>query len=241
LYLDLGRVNEAQRWAHEALAVEGETPRVLERLAQVYLLNDNPDAARTFLHALADVPFQGARARRYLADIGRDPRMSSDPVIARVRPLMLRRDYVGTWTTEQLLQQCLDANPSNRIAFEYLVAHYLLTSDLKGFASVAPRLKDFYRQLPTHVQEALLGYKNENGALPPGIDAAAIDAGIALQFGDFIQVFTRYQNEPEALWKALAPRFGSTWWFFYIFGRTEAGPPPDARAGASSHVAAGSQ
>ena len=44
LYLDLGRVNESQRWAHEALAVEGETPRVLERMALVYVLNGNPDA-----------------------------------------------------------------------------------------------------------------------------------------------------------------------------------------------------
>ncbi len=174
LYLELGRVNDSQRWAHEAQAMEGETPRVLERMAQTYILNGNLETARTFVRALEKVPFQAARAQWYMAALDQDPGMQSDPLVARIRPLMLRKDYVGDWSTEQILQQCLDANPSNRMAFEYLLAHYLLTSDMKGLASLAPRLKDFYRELPTHVQEALVGFRNVNGSLPPGIDGSAI-------------------------------------------------------------------
>jgi hypothetical protein len=129
LYLELGRVNDSQRWANEALAMEGETPRVLERLAQTYILNGNVETARTFVLALEKVPFQAARAQRYIAALDQDPGMRSDPLVARIRPLMLRKDYVGDWSTEQILQQCLEANPSNRMAFEYLLAHYLLTSE----------------------------------------------------------------------------------------------------------------
>jgi hypothetical protein len=233
LYLELGRVGESQRWAHEALAVGGETPRVLERMALVYVLNGDPDAARTFLRALETVPFQAARARQYLAALDRDPAMSSDPLVARIRPLMLHRDYVGAWSTEQILQQCLDANPSNRMAFEYLLAHYLLTSDLKGFASLAPRLRDFYPDLPMHVQEALLGYRNVNGSLPPGIDGSAIHGEIESRFQTFTEIWSRHQNGPaEDTWNALAPDFGATWWFFYVFGRTAAGPPPQPRTDA---------
>ncbi len=229
LYLELGRVNDSQRWAHEALAIEGETPRVLERMALTYVLDDNPDTARTFVRALGRAPFQAARARQYLAALDKDPGMRSDPLVARIRPLMLRKDYVGDWSTEQVLQQCLEANPSNRMAFEYLLAHYLLTSDLKGFASLAPRLKDFYRGMPTHVQEALLGFKNENGSLPPGIDGSAIDGETESRFRSFLQIYAQYQNRSaEEAWKALAPDFGATWWFFYVFGRTAAGPPPQA-------------
>jgi hypothetical protein len=234
LYLELGRVNDSQRWAHEALAIEGETPRVLERIAVNYVLSGNVDAARTFVRALERVPFQAERARQFLGALDRDPSMRSDPLVARIRPLMLRKDYVGDWSTEQILQQCLEADPSNRMAFEYLLAHYLLTSDLKGIASLAPRLKEFYRSLPTHVQEALLGIRNETGSFPPGTDASAIDSQIALRFSNFLQVFARHQNaRPEQTWEALAPEFGATWWFFYIFGRTEAGPPPEVRADAS--------
>ena len=151
---------------------------------------------------------------------------------------MLRKDYVGDWSTEQILQQCLEANPSNRMAFEYLLAHYLLTSDMEGFASVAPRLKDFYPELPTHVQEALLGFRNEIGSLPPGIDGSAIDAETESRFQSFLSIWTQRQNgPPEEAWKALEPGFGGTWWFFYIFGRTAAGPPPQARADASKATA----
>ncbi len=233
LYLQLGRVNESQRWAHEALAMEGETPRVLERMALTYILSGNPDTARTFVRALEKVPFQAARAQQYIAALDRDPGMRSDPLVARIRPLMLRKDYVGDWSTEQILQQCLEANPSNRMAFEYLLAHYLLTSDLRGFASLAPRLKDFYRGMPTHVQEALVGFRNENGSLPPGIDGSVIDGEIESRFRSFLEIFVRHQNGPaEEAWKELAPGFGETWWFFHVFGRTAAVPPPQARTDA---------
>ena len=233
LYLELGRVSESQRWAHEALAVEGETPRVLERMALVYILNGNPDASRTFVRALEKVPFQGARAQQYLASLDRDPAMRADPLVARIQPLMLRQDYVGTWSTEQILQQCLEANPSNRMAFEYLLAHYLLTSDVEGFARLAPRLKDFYGEMPTHVQEALLSFRNVNGSMPPGVDGSAISRETEARFQNFIDIYLPRQNSPEAAWAALAPVFGKTYWFFYIFGRTAVGQPPDFRADGS--------
>jgi hypothetical protein len=232
LYLELGRVNESQRWIHEALTVEGETPRVLERMARVYILNDNPDAARTFLHALERVPFQASRARLELAALEQDPRRQSDPFVARIRPLMLRRDYVGTWNTEQVLQQCLDANPSNRMAFEYLLAHYLLTFDMEGLARAAPRLKDFYHELPVHLEEALVGYRNVVGSLPPGIEPSAIRRQTESRFQNFVYLWTRLEKgPPEDAWAVLAPTFGNTYWFFYIFGRTAAGPPFQGRAG----------
>lgn len=238
LYLELGRVNDSQRWAHEALAMEEETPRVLERLAQTYILNGNLETARTFVRALEKVPFQAVLAQRYIAALDQDPGMRSDPLVVRIRPLMLRKDYVGDWSTEQILQQCLEANPSNRMAFEYLLAHYLLTSDMKGLAGLAPRLKNFYRELPTHVQEALLGFRNVSGSLPPGIDGSAIGRETEYRFQSFLAIWTQRQNGPAAeAWKALEPGFGGTWWFFYLFGRTAAGPPPQAGVDASKATA----
>jgi hypothetical protein len=229
VYLELGRVNDSQRWANEALAVEGQTPRVLERLALTYVLNENVDVARTFLRALEHVPFHAARARQYLAALERDPGMRSDPLVARIRPLMLRKDHPGTWSPEPLLLQCLEANPSNRMAFEYLLAHYLLATDTQGFASLAPRLREFYPELPTHVQEALLGYRNLHGSFPPGVDETAIDRAVEARFRRFLEIWAPHQNGQAAeAWTALAPEFGATYWFFYLFGRSAAGPSPQA-------------
>jgi hypothetical protein len=200
-------------------------------MALVYILNGNPEAARKFVRALETVPFQTARAQQYLAALDRDPGMRTDPVVARIRPLMLHNDYFGSWSTEQILQQCLETNPSNRVAFEYLLAHYLLTSDLEGFARLAPRLKDFYRDMPAHVQEALISFRNVNGSLPPGVDGSAIHPETEARFQSFLNTYLPRQNSPEEGWKALAPSFGGTYWFFYLFGRTAAGPPPEFSGG----------
>ena len=226
LYLELGRVNESQRWAHESLAVEGETPRVLERLSLVYILNGGADAGRIFLNALRRVPFQSARAEARLAALSADPSMRGDPLVSRIRALMLRSDYVGNWPTERVFQQCLEANPANRLAFEYLTAHYLLNCDMKGLGSIAPRFGEFYRALPAHVQEALLVFRHVHGNYPAGFDSSSIDPQMEERFGVFMATLEQHQDGFEDTWNALAGGFGRTYWFFDAFGRTAAGPPP---------------
>ena len=98
---------------------------------------------------------------------------------------------------------------------------------MEGLAGLAPRLKEFYRDLPTHVQEALLGYRNVNGSLPPGIDGSAIDSRIDSRFQNFVYILDTVSRTvlPKMPGRLLHPILAATWWFFYIFGRTAAGPP----------------
>ena len=222
--LDLGRVNEAERWAHESLAVQGESPDILERLALVNILNGRPAAAAIFLKALGRVPFQGGRASAYLERLRRDPSLGDDPLVRRIRPLMLRKDYVGYWTTDQILRQCLEVNPDHRMALEYLMAHCLLTSDMDGLGDLAVRFQDFYPVLPAHVEEALLVYRKVKGAWPPGIEAGRVAAETERRFDLFLATLARHDADDLAGWAALSPEFGETYWFFDVFGRTAAGP-----------------
>jgi hypothetical protein len=223
LYLDLGRVNEAERWAHEGLAIEGEMPGILERLAVTNILNGRPGAAGIFLRALERVPFQGARARGYLERLERDPALNDDPQLKQIRPLMLHADYVGNWSTEQIFLQSLQADSSNRMAFEYLLAHYLLNCDMKGFGQLAARFKDFYTVLPTHVEEALVVYRHANEALPQGLENYSISSGMADRFATFLDILAQHADDRQEAWDALADEFGATYWFYDFFGRTAAG------------------
>ena len=208
IYLDLGRVNEAERWAHEGLSVQGEVPGVLERLALVNVLNGRPVAAAVFFRALERVPFQARRAREYLARLERDPSFGNDPLVRRIRPLMLQKDYVGYWTTDQMLRQCLDANPNNRLAFEYLLAHCLLTSDMDGFGELASRFHEFYPILPTHVEEGLVVYRQVKGDWPAGLGAHRISAETERRFAQFLATLAQHQNDRRAGWDAVARDFG---------------------------------
>ncbi len=63
---------------------------------------------------------------------------------------MLRQDAVDTVRSdEQLLLALLEQNKNNRMAFEYLMAHYLLTVQPEKLAAQMGRLKDFdYAEVP---------------------------------------------------------------------------------------------
>ncbi len=57
-----------------------------------------------------------------------DPELCDVPVIASRRELMVVGDSIdNTKHAERMLQGLLERNPRNRMAFEYLMAHYLLT------------------------------------------------------------------------------------------------------------------
>ncbi|OGV75122.1 MAG: hypothetical protein A2269_00820 [Lentisphaerae bacterium RIFOXYA12_FULL_60_10] len=226
ILLDLGRVNDSERWAHESLAAQGETPAILERLFVVNVLNGRPDAACSFLRALGKIPFKEEKARKLLARLESDPSLSDDPVLQAIRPSMLRTDYVGGWDPESVLRQCLENNPANRMAFEYLVAHYLLTSNMKGFGTLAARFPDFYYVLPTHMEEALLVYRQANGAWPPGLEDFRPTPEMERRFRAFLTRFMQHPGEPATLWNLLIGDFGNTYWFFDVFGRTAAGATP---------------
>jgi hypothetical protein len=80
----------------------------------------------------------------------------------------------------------------------------------------------------------LLIYRQENGSLPPGIDGSAIHSQTAARCQSYFQLMAQLQNGPaEDAAKAHAPAFGETYWFFWTFGRTAAGPPPQATADGS--------
>ena len=233
IYLDLGRVNDAERWAHEALTVQGETSDILERLALTNVLNGRPEAARIFLKAIERTPGHGKRARELLAllaeaetDAGRYPE------VRRIQPLMLRVDYVGHWLTDQILQQCLDANPKNRMAFEYLMAHYLLNGQIEAFGEKVAGFRTFYTVLPTHFEEAILVYQRFTGLLPAGLEGYSLNPDTVRRFRTFMDTFSRFQGDRPAAWRSLVKDYGNTYWFFDVFGRTAAGAPYEARLAA---------
>ncbi len=72
----------------------------------------------------------------------------------------------------------------------------------------------------------MLSFENLNGAVPPGVERTAIRSQTATKFQNFVFIWTRGQNGArEEAWRTLAPDYGATYWCFYIFGRTAAGPP----------------
>jgi len=164
IYLDLGRVNEAEHMATEAMEAQGYRPWILYRLALVNVVKARTAVARVYLNALRRDLLYGPLARRRLKELEEDPLLRRDPVVRRLRAVRPVGPGRGERSIEGLLTELLHRNPANRMAFEYLMAHYLLTGNLDGIVRNLGRWKDFgYESVPRYYQEAAAIYMASRG------------------------------------------------------------------------------
>ncbi|MCK4284439.1 MAG: hypothetical protein KAX44_09000, partial [Candidatus Brocadiae bacterium] len=215
---DLGRVNESERAAYMALEYLGERPAILQRLALLSVARGEAEAARILLGALSQDLILAGWARRYLARLGKDPSLSADEEIGRLRSVMVTEDKVGTPPFEDLLLDLLRSNRHNRMAFEYLMAHYLLSRDLEGVARNIGRLDDFgHRDIPKHYEEAIVLHM-------AGTDSEVDLRGRSIRwetlsrFTEFCKMRDRHSGDRRRAWDALAKDYGDTYFFYYTFG-----------------------
>lgn len=157
LYLDLGYVNMALHHLTEAVEFWGERPILLRRLALANLALGNEQTARLFLGALTRVPFHSGWARKRLKQLEADPTGLRDDEVQRLKNLQPKKDLVLRLTPEEELTLLLEENGRNRMAFEYLMTHFLLTRNLDGFLKNISRLNGFAGfQLPALWEDALV-------------------------------------------------------------------------------------
>jgi hypothetical protein len=220
--LELGQVNVAEHCAHEALEHEGERPELLWLLARINILNDRPKAAAVFLNVLRKMPGQGDRAAAWLERLRVDPRFSEDPELAGIRSLMVRTDLPHTdLPTEPLLRQCLHSNRTNRMAFEYLMAHCLLSREPEKVVNELPRLDELgYTSIPRHYEEAVLLYQQIKGGITVDLHGRRVRPETQTAFKGFAEAINGRVHETETGRRELSRRFGDTFWFYYLLTKT---------------------
>lgn len=218
--LELGQVNLAEHVAHEFFEINGSRPGTLRLLADINLLKDRPEAARIFLNRLALTPCERHQARVALDSLSGDPRHAGRPDLAAIRPLLPRTDEPDSaLPTEALLRQLLASNPTNRMAFEYLLAQHLLAGRLEAVAADVAGLDAFGKsaELPPLCEEALLLYRGQTGQ-PLDLHGRTIRPATQDRYRRFGEIAQRHSNDRTRAFAALAPEFGGTYWFFRTFG-----------------------
>ena len=103
------------------------------------------------------------------------------------------------------------------MAFEYLMAHYLLSCRVDKVAEHIGRLNDFgYFGIPRHYEEALLLYMTK-----PGVKVDLGDRRINYltiqRFKAFDNIHKRFWKNKMAALNALVPGFKDTYFFYFIF------------------------
>ena len=148
-----------------------------------------------------------------------DPRLETDERVRHIRSVMLEKDSVTlTPTVEDNLLALLDKNRHNKMAFEYLMAHYLRIRRPDKVAANIRRLGDFaYPSMPRHYQEAVLVYADVTGKRFR-IPGYRVDPEIVRRFGEFAEIRRNSVSREDAAHKAMAAGFGNTYFFYFFFG-----------------------
>ncbi|MBN2037697.1 MAG: hypothetical protein JW768_13230 [Chitinispirillaceae bacterium] len=221
LFMDLGMVNYAEKTIGELMECMGPYPFLMYRRSLLHVAKNNSEAASVYLHKLRGMPFYRKEAEKLLSALGDSVTLAAHPFIARLRASMDTVDHFFlSGTEEDLLLFLLDRNPKNKLAFDYLMAYYLLTGKVKKLVAQLPRAPAFgYTLLPRHWEEAFCVYMAQEDEtaekiVPP--DLPMIVPQTFKMFEQFLEISSRLENNPGKA-ETLGKVFGSTYYFFYTF------------------------
>ena len=218
VFLDIGVVNMAENSLTECLEGLGSRPMVLQRLALINMVKGNLGSAKIYLGVLSKTLFHAEWAKHYLDLLQTDPGLSTDKYIQHLRSLYLDKDCLThTLLMEKTLLELLERNSQNRMAFEYLMARYMLNKHLGKLVRNFERLQDFdYRELPTHYEEAALIYMYGTGK-PLNLSGYQSNPQKRRQIEDFSRLINSYGGDKKAAFNELSKKFRNTYFFYYMY------------------------
>jgi hypothetical protein len=219
-YIELGNVNYAEKLASEFLAVEGRMGMVLEKLAWINIIKGQEKTARIYLNALRKDLICRDEANSILKKLktGFEPDEAAD--IQRIGSYIRKDDNPRLYTEsiEEMLTGLLRHNPDNRMAFEYLMACYLLAGQLEMIVTSVERLADLgYREIPTLYEEAMLIYQGMHGRKPT-LNELTINPQTIERYNRFVRLYHSMQPQNrQAVLGQLIREFGTSYFFYYRF------------------------
>jgi hypothetical protein len=216
---ELGRVNECEQVTYEAFESLHIYPWLRERAGILAAAKGNAAAARVLWRSLVRDVVYGPRASERLRALDADSELRDDPDVQRLRSLRVTQDHPTSWrSVERMLTGLLEREPGNRMAFEYLMGHYLLLRRLDRFVQNLPRLYEFGdAELPRHYQEAILLYEQQTRRRFR-IGQRSVEPGVREAFAAFGSAVATARAEGTP--RALAP-FADTYFYYYVLGPRE--------------------
>lgn len=204
-YWDLGMINTCQRYyfeSQEAIPDQQKSARYYQRLAETNAVNEDFAVSQKYKDALLTTLFYRKWAKNF------DPQA---PEYVEKRDIRFHhidapfsQDQVA-----QILGQLYLENRSNKAAYHYAMAEFLLSKNLQPFLQALGMEK--YEAVPQAYQEAFLLLFVERNHTLEGIPAA-INPKTASRFEKFVNALN---SEKSA--EYMQKHFGDTYWFYYYY------------------------
>jgi hypothetical protein len=217
LWFELGHLNCSLRWAYEGVSMHGETRRNLQRIAEINLIEGN-EAHAGIARSKMDQTILN-KSWTESKNIGRNEMPLSGKKLSPIREKMPQNDFIILNTEPHLeLIALLENHPDNQMAFEYLMAYFLLSNQLVDFIKNLYRIKQFhYAHLPRHFEEAILLFKMLNKESPVDLSQYEIRPSTVRRFLDFDQSLKQAGSDRSKLQQLLTrSRAKNTYWFYAL-------------------------
>jgi hypothetical protein len=217
-YYHIGLFNFAQMFAMETIesTPDAKFPsRSFKRVAETFIINGQYDIARKYLIPLSHTLFYRKWASESLALLNNEERINAHPYWSSMRRLKLKNDfYYNPGQMDISLQMLLISNPGNRLAFEYLMAYYLLQKDLDGFLKYLPLAYSLnYNELPLAWQEAAVYIETRVPQVPAQLTGFAIREDVISRIRSYAQLFSAARQDTVKI----KEEFGNTYWYYLHF------------------------
>ena len=136
-FYQLGMINVAQRTvfeAQEAILDFQKSGRCYKRLAQTNLINGNYEVARKYLMALQKTLFYSDWANETLPLLGDEDAIAKHPEYGRLRKWAYKDNFFfSDHVTPEMLECLYSGCTDNSMAYQYLMAYYMLTGDRERY------------------------------------------------------------------------------------------------------------
>jgi len=217
-FIELGNVDYAEKLASEFLVEKGSAGIVLEKLAWINIIKEQECTARIYLNALKKDLIYRHRAASMLSSLNSGFEPDKAAYIQRINSY-IRRDGNARLNKEsigEMLTGLLGHNPGNKMAFEYLMACYLLAGQLDKIAENIGRLNYLgYQEVPTLYEEAMLIYYGSRGQ-KLNLNELNIKRETIERYKRFVQLCNSMQAQnPQVVLQRMIGEFGTSYFFYY--------------------------
>ncbi len=219
-FMELGNVDYAEKLASEFLVDRGATGMVLEKLAWINIIKQQESTAQVYLNALKKDLVYRHRADAMLSALkyGFEAHEAAFIRQHKSNRRSNRDGRLNQESIEEMLTGLLRHNPQNRMAFEYLMACYLLAGQLEKMVANIEHLDDLtYQDVPILYEEAMLIY-HASRSQQLNLNKLNIKRETFDRFTRFVKLCNSMQgpNRQDIL-QQLIREFGTSYFFYYRF------------------------
>ena len=215
-YYDLGFALEARHWATEAQMVLMRHPVVLKNLVMTYIAVGNTEIAQKYLRILSGSWLYRDWSNKILEMI--ESNTSGDnAAINSFRINNPKTDYFAeTSNPTRKLMNFYSSNPDNKMAFEFLVASYLLQHQVGNVLIHLPGFRKFgYEKIQRAVEEAMLIYLARTQSDKLSIPGYPISQETMNDFMDFNKRMLSSERKSEQMRNVA--KYKNTYWYYILF------------------------